>query len=293
MRFTPAAGGGRSLVTSISDRVRITGAGIASRTAMITACARGVHLLAYGRGALLSDWLAWPLVGGEAETLSTQLRAAFGEAAGPLATSIAARSRVSEDWLEISGAEQYVIMGAGLDSFAWRQPAGVRVLEIDHPATQTWKRTRLEKLAIPLPPSLMWVPVDFEVESVALGLGRANLRPDEVFISWLGVAMYLSTEAIGETLRGLPRCSLAVSYCQPTELLGGASREASETFCSLAAESSEAVISLFTAADFAEILEANGFTVLEDIGAEEIEARYGLATLSFERIALATNAGAL
>src|SRR5215471_3773216 len=129
------------------ERSGISQTGQASRTAMLTASARGSHLLRFGPRAVLQDWMAWPLIGGEAETIAARARAAFGEHQDALATWVAARSRITEDWLAESEAQQYVIVGAGLDSFAWRQRGGLAVFEVDHPATQAWKRARLDALA--------------------------------------------------------------------------------------------------------------------------------------------------
>jgi methyltransferase (TIGR00027 family) len=263
--------------------------GAASRTAMMAACARGWHLFSHGERAALVDWLAWPLVGGPAEALTAGMRAAFGEVSGQLATWMASRSRISEDWLAASGAERYVILGAGLDSFAWRQRGGVRVFEVDHPATQAWKRSRLEALGVPVPSELVWVPVDFEVESISAGLARAGLGSGPTFISWLGVTAYLSLEAIGTTLRGLPPCSLAVSYGTPEDMWQGELRTATKTFQAMALEAGEPLVSLLTPDQFADVLTASGFALVEDVGSEDVEGRYGLPALSLgnERIALA------
>jgi methyltransferase (TIGR00027 family) len=176
------------------ERAGVAETGAPSRTAMMAACARGWHLFNHGSRAVLADWLAWPLVGSEAEALMAGIRGAFGEVFASIATWVAARSRFVEDWQEASGADRYVILGAGLDSFAWRQRGGVRVFEADHPATQAWKRSRLQALNAPVPSELVWVPVDFEVESVADGLDRAGLGAGPTFVSWLGVVPYLSLE---------------------------------------------------------------------------------------------------
>jgi len=115
----------------------VSGTGAPSRTAMMAACARGGHLLNYGPDAVLFDWLAWPLVGTEAEAMTNGLRDAFGEVSIRISNWLAARSRIAEDWLAASGATDYVLFGAGLDSFGWRQPrrGGIRVVEIDHPSS--------------------------------------------------------------------------------------------------------------------------------------------------------------
>ncbi len=243
-----------------------------------------------GPRAVLRDWLAWPLVGSEAEAIAARMRAAFGASAPQLATWVSARSRFTEDWLDGAGAEQYVILGAGLDSFAWRQTSGVRVFEVDHPATQEWKRARLEALGIPVPPELVWAPVDFEVESIAEGLARAGLDSGKTFISWLGVVPYLSSDAIYGTLRGLPPCSLAVSYGVPENNWPPALRAVSQKFRALAADAGEPPVTRFAPDQFAEFLTDRRFTVLEEVGFEDVEARYGLPALSIanERVVLAT-----
>jgi len=259
---------------------------------MITACGRGSHLLRYGRRAVLEDWLAWAFVGSEAEAITARMRAVFGDSAQLLATWGSARSRFAEDWLDGSGAEQYVILGAGLDSFAWRQRGNVRVFEVDHPATQAWKRDRLEALGIPAPPELVWVPVDFEVESIADGLARAGLGPETTFVSWLGVVPYLSRDAIDATLRRLPPCSLAVSYGTPEDTWPPTVRGISLSFRAIAVNAGEPPVSRFRPDEFADLLTDCRFTPVEDRGFEDVEAHYGLPALSIanERITLATKA---
>ena len=222
------------------ERSGISATGAASRTAMIAACARGAHLLVHGPRAVLDDWLAWPLDGSAAEAIAAGARAAFGDVESLVATWVAARSRFAEDWLGELAAAQYVILGAGLDSFAWRQKSGIRVFEVDHPATQAWKRARLEALGIPVPPELVWVPVDFEVEAVADGLARAGIGPEPTLVSWLGVVPpYLSVDAIKATLRDLPPCSLAVTYAVPEDTWPDAVRAASNTFRAMATDAGE------------------------------------------------------
>src|SRR5262249_5005162 len=152
---------------TVMQRSGISETGQPSRTAVLAACARGAHLLAHGPRAVLLDWAAWPLVGAEAESVTASLRGMFGDNAPMLETWTAARSRFTEDWLADSRADQYVILGAGLDSFAWRQTGRLRVFEVDHPATQAWKRSRLDTLGIAAPPELVWAPVDFEAEPLA------------------------------------------------------------------------------------------------------------------------------
>ncbi|HEX2286304.1 MAG TPA: class I SAM-dependent methyltransferase [Mycobacterium sp.] len=269
----------------------VSGTGAPSRTAMMAACGRVGHLFNYGADAMLSDWLAWPLIGSEAETMLAGLREAFGEVSVRLANWLAARTRISEDWLAASEAKEYVILGAGLDTFAWRQPSrgGIRVIEIDHPSTQAWKRSRIEALGVSVPSTLTWAPVDFEVESVAAGLERAGVNSDAVFVSWLGVTTYLSLAAISATLRSLPQCSIAVSYATPEQTWHGEARAISREFGAMASATGEPLISHYMPDEFAAVLADNGFDVVEDVGADEVESRYGPPALAIgdERVALA------
>jgi len=256
---------------------------------MMTACARGWHLFNHGPCAVLVDWLAWPLVGGAAEALMAGIRAAFGDPTDQLATWVAARSRLDEDWLAASGAEQYVILGAGLDSFAWRERHGLRVFEVDHPATQVWKRSRLDALGIPVPSELVSVPVDFEVESIAHGLDRVGFGSVPTFVSWLGVTPYLSLESIAATLRELPPSSLALTYVAPEDTWQGDIRAPTKAFEAMALEASEPLVCFLTPGEMADVLADSGFAVVEDVGHEDVEGRYGLPALAIgnERIALA------
>lgn len=260
---------------------------------MMAASSRGWHLMNHGRRAVLADWLAWPLVGVDAESLVANLLPAFGDASPLIATWMAARQRITEDWLEASAAEQYVILGAGLDSFAWRGDDRMRVFEVDHPATQAWKQRRLEALRLDPPPHLTWVPVDFESESFAERLRSSGFGPGSAFVSWLGVTPYLTIEAIGRTLDDLPPCSLAVSYATPEDLWSDDCRRVSMLFRDIAAKSGEPILSLLSPGDVAQLLADHGFTVTEDVGHDDVEGRFGTRALANggERLALATKPG--
>ena len=123
---------------------------------------------------------------------------------------IATRSRYAEDRLTQAPFAQYVVLGAGLDSFGWRRPDLLRsltVYEVDHPASQDWKRERIADLALPVADTQIFVPVDFEIESLRHGLDGAGFdwhRP--AMFSWLGVTAYLTAEAIEATLRTIGHC---------------------------------------------------------------------------------------
>lgn len=126
---------------------------------------------------------------------------------GPIVLS---RARYTEDGLEVAvkdGVRQYVILGAGLDTFAFRRPdllKQIQVFEIDHPATQAFKRRRLAELGWELPPQLNFIPVDFNVESLTAALNQSAYDPHmPSFFSWLGVTYYLTRQVVLGTLRSI------------------------------------------------------------------------------------------
>jgi methyltransferase (TIGR00027 family) len=134
---------------------------------------------------------------------------------------IVARSRFTEDRLEKGAFAQYVILGAGLDSFIWRRPdlvARLRVLEIDHPSTQTWKRARAAEAGLPNPRGHVYASVDFESQTLRAGLDDAGFDwKMPALFSWLGVTMYLTVDAIETTLKTIadsaPGSEIVFGYC--------------------------------------------------------------------------------
>src|SRR5215831_19071414 len=149
---------------------------------------------------IFEDPLALRIIGPEAES---RLRMNLAQFQKPEERGFRAgfmvRNRCAEDELTRSiqrGVRQYVILGAGLDTFAYRNPFPLlRVFEVDHPATQAWKRSCLEKAAIPIPASVTYVSVDFERQVLTDALRQSGFKSDEVtFISFLGVVRYLSRE---------------------------------------------------------------------------------------------------
>jgi methyltransferase (TIGR00027 family) len=194
-----------------------------SRTAMRVAMRRAAHQL-FDVPPVLNDPLALAIVGEEA---AAQLRAESRTHGGRIASTIrafmAVRSRLAEDELARAvsrGVSQYVILGAGLDTFAYRNPhpvSALRVFEVDFAATQAWKRRKLAAAAIPLPASLSFVSVDFESESLAERLAGAGLdRQQPTFFTWLGVTMYLTDAAIASTLEFIASTPAGSSTAEPT-----------------------------------------------------------------------------
>jgi methyltransferase (TIGR00027 family) len=196
--------------------------------------------------------------------------------ASPAYANVIFRSRYTEDALQAAvagGARQYVLIGAGFDSFALRRPAfaaDLVIFEIDHPATQALKTGRIAACGITLPESVHFIAADLARRSVAQALSDSPFRPDlPAFFSWLGVTMYLSKEANFAALRSIASCSMPGS-------------ELAESFQQLAnavASVGEPFRCGFHPQAIAGDLRSCGLTLLEDLDSEQAAARYGRADL--------------
>jgi len=202
-----------------------------------------------------------------------------------LRASLAARSRYAEDELHAAvrrGVRQYVVLGAGLDTFACRNPYPedvLHVFEVDHPATQAWKRARLEETGIPIPRSLTFSPVDFEKEALGDGLRQAGFDPGEcAFFSWLGVTPYLAHGAVIATLRfvaSMPAGSgIVFDYMILPSLLDPAARLAFDRLAQRVAVAGEPFRTFFDPSSLAVSLRKMGFGRIEDIEPAGMNARY-------------------
>ena len=219
------------------------------------------------------------------------------------------RSRFTEDCLTeavAGGVRQYVVLGAGLDTFAYRQPPWaepLRIFEVDHPATQQWKRDHLAQVGITIPDNLEFCPIDFEKTALAEGLAMTSFdRHVPTFISWLGVTMYLTRDAIESTLRfvlSLPRRSEIVFDFSPTrESMSAADAKAwAEVAAFLGpglAALGEPIITFFAAEELQGWLTQLGFAQLFLLSSELATERYfagrrdGLRTLQTPRLLRAT-----
>jgi methyltransferase (TIGR00027 family) len=198
---------------------------------------------------------------------------------------ICVRARFTEDIVEhaaAGGTGQYVILGAGLDSFAYRRHdllGGLRVFEVDHPATQYWKRQRLAELGVELPEPLVFAPVDFERQTLRQGLEQAGFKFDQrAVFSWVGVTMYLTLDAIYATLATMAGCRpgtrVVLTYNQPPDTLAGSTAQIAATFAGLAAEMGEPFRSRFLPHEMGQLLREYGFGQISDFGPEEARAAY-------------------
>lgn len=271
----------------------------------MAAAARAAHLIVDAQPHIFADSFAEGLLGDQAENLLAYHRN-HGEhlvLAGARA-QVVIRARVTEERLAdavASGVDQYVILGAGLDSFAYRSPmaSSVRVFEVDHPTTQAVKRERLSAMGLEPPTMVSYVPVDFETESLTSSLLANGLDPTRpAMVSWLGVSVYLTRDAIGNTLAELadlaPGTQLVMDYMLPAELRD----EAGQTYVDLvapnAAERGEPWLSFFAPEEVSEMLTTRGFGGVRSVGQREaLDASLWQRTDSLRPAALAVIAHAV
>jgi methyltransferase (TIGR00027 family) len=198
---------------------------------------------------------------------------------------VAARSRYAEDELALGvrrGVRQYVILGAGLDTFAYRNPHPeevLRVFEVDYPTTQTWKRARLEEAGVAPPGNLTFAPVDFETQTLEEGLRIAGYDPAKcTFFSWLGVTEYLTTKVVMATLRFIASApvgsGVVFDYMISPSLLTPAQRSRLDAVSRRVASAGEPWQAYFDPKLLTRELRAMGFRYVEDLGPEEINSKY-------------------
>jgi methyltransferase (TIGR00027 family) len=253
-----------------------------SRTARRVAIRRAAHQL-LDRPRVLDDPLALLIIGTDAaEELRSNPKEghAFSRA---FRAFMAARSRYAEDELSRAvahGVRQYVVLGAGLDTFAYRNPhPGLRVFEVDHPATQIWKREQLQAAGIAIPPSLIFVPVDFEQQTLADGLGQSGFKAETAaFFSWLGVTPYLTREACMATLGFIAKMpvgsGVVFDFAVDRSLLKWGQRMALDALSRRVARYGEPFQLFFDPGKLRDELNGMGFSRTELLQGEQINARY-------------------
>jgi methyltransferase (TIGR00027 family) len=273
--------------------------GRSSETANISAVMRAAHRLLDPAPWIFDDSWAAPLAGlhSDAElrdalrTFQDQL-AAFGtpdEVVQWIRVSrlgVALRGRVAEDELQAALSQrvgQYVILGAGLDSLAYRRPdlmTRLRVFEVDHPATQEHKKARLRALQVEIPPTLEFVPLDFATHTpIFEALARGAFDPTRpAFFSFLGVTWYLRQADLDRTLREITTAAsgsaIVVDYLLPAERLEQTDRTVLNMLSSMAAGHGEPGGTCFTPEAIVQRLQQLGFAAAGDFGSVEANARY-------------------
>lgn len=245
-----------------------------SVTAYSAALHRAAHQLADG-GRVLTDPIAVPILGERKQEI---LRDQDVPGRRLMRNFIAARSRFAEDKLaraHQNGTRQLVVLGAGLDTFAYRNPyADLRVFEVDFPSTQHWKRERLAEAKIQIPETVTYVPIDFEHQTLASEL---RLDPGPAFFAWLGVVPYLTREAFDTTIDYVAARNgneVVFDYSDPPESMTPDRRARHEERAGRVDGVGEPWRTYFVPAELAADLGAKGLTEIEDLGPAQQAARY-------------------
>jgi methyltransferase (TIGR00027 family) len=251
-----------------------------SRTAQRVAVRRAAHQL-LDRPLVFEDPYALKIIGPDAAAAT--LAKADGRVSSSFRAFMAVRSRYSEDELANAvarGVRQYVVLGAGLDTFAWRNPwPDLQVFEVDFPATQHWKRQRLANVGMDVPPTLTFAPVDFESQTLADGVRAAGFRTDRpAYFSWLGVTMYLTREAFESTVSfmgALPSGSgVTFDYAVERSELGLFEKLALDRLEQKVAAMGEPFELFFRPAALKATMARLGFNEIEDLGSDDLNVRY-------------------
>lgn len=277
----------------------------ASATATGVAVARSAHRSCDQPPWVLDDPFALQLAGPRWAEIQSASEAAFPETAlRQSRASVVARSRYAEDRLVSGGYRQYVILGAGLDSFAWRRAdliGWLGLFEVDHPASQAWKLGRIAELDLPVRDGHVFAPVDFETTPLCDGLTRAGLDWSQpAFFSWLGVIIYLTPEAITATLNTVSGCGtgseIVLSYDAPDAFLDDTAREMVQIEARQVAATGEPYTTRMSPAQAETLIESAGLEVVEHLAPQALYDRYfaqrsdGLRPSTAERL-IAARAG--
>jgi methyltransferase (TIGR00027 family) len=253
--------------------------GRASKTALGVAIRRAAHQL-IDRPPVLDDPFAVRLVGPGYPRLMERAMHRVGR---DVRGFMAARSRYTEDRLSVAVAEgvgQYVVLGAGLDTFAWRNPfPTLQVFEVDFPATQEWKRAMLAEAGLAPPLNLTFVPLDFEQHTLADGLAAAGFdKGHSAFFGWLGVVPYLTLNAFRATLRTIAQMpagsGMSLDYAVDRKALSARAQIAFDALAARVAAAGEPFRLFFTTEELTAELHAAGFREIEQLGSEQINERY-------------------
>jgi methyltransferase (TIGR00027 family) len=253
--------------------------GHVSMTARAVASRRAAHQL-FDRPTILDDPIAVPILG--AEFFADPKRHSDPRSRAFRAFMVA-RSRYAEDNLAEAvsvGVRQYVILGAGLDTFAYRNPfPALRVFEVDFPSTQAFKRQMLQSASIPEPANLTFVPLDFEHQTLAAGLAQAGFDPSlPAFFTWLGVVPYLTLAAFRSTndlVAAMPPGSgIVFDNAVTVDELSPRLRAVQKALAARVAAAGEPFQLFFATARMQNELQSAGFARIEQIDSSDLNARY-------------------
>jgi len=229
---------------------------------------------------VLNDPIAVRIVG---QDFARDMERAQHKVARDFRAFMAVRSRFVEDQLAQAvarGLTQYVVLGAGLDTFAWRNPfPALRVFEVDFPATQEWKRQMVAEAGLDLPAELTFVPLDFEHQTLAAGLTESGLDAGlPAFFGWLGVVPYLTLDAFRATIRDIARMpggsGVGFDYGLSPKVLGPLHRLALKALSDRVAAAGEPFKLLLTPEEVERELRDAGFKRIEQRNSRELNALY-------------------
>lgn len=265
--------------------------GQSSRTAEAAAALRANHFK-NTKNPVFSDPYAFELTSkGWKKLLSNSLivkvmnSAVLNRTLGLLTGQVVGRSRYAEDLLDQAvqhNIQQYVLVGAGLDSFVLREshhyPA-LKIFEVDHPDTQAAKQSKLKKLG-DLPPTVEFVAINFEKESISEALARSLYeRSAPAFFSWLGTTHYLNPQTTLQTLKSIAEFAangseIVLDYSTDFQELHGIERLGSMGVAQFTHLLKEPLLGQFKPTDLHQAVEKMGFEVVEDLSGEAITERY-------------------
>jgi methyltransferase (TIGR00027 family) len=253
--------------------------GRASKTAFGVAIRRAAHQLV-DQPPVLDDPIAVRMVG---SVYPRKMERAMHPVARDFRAFMAVRSRYVEDRLAAAvaqGVTQYVVLGAGLDTFAYRNPfPALRVFEVDFPATQAWKRKLLNQAAIEVPKNLTFVPLDFEHHTLSEGLAEAGFDATQpAFFGWLGVVPYLTLAAFRATLDAIAKLpsgsAVSFDYALQPETLSAVGRVAFKALAGRVAAAGEPFRLFFTLETLEAELQRTGFRRIEQLNYEQLNEIY-------------------
>ena len=257
-----------------------------SQTALIVAGARAAHLRFDPPPHLLEDRLAERLLGEQAESLIAMHADAAPWILVENRLFLPFRGRFAEELVARAyrdGVRQLVVLGAGLDSFAFRRPASLSelsVYEVDHPATQGWKQARLTALGIAVPEHVSFVACDFETSSVSSALRTTSFRFERpAVVSWMGVVYYLAKGTVAQALAELasllaPGSALVLDSQLPLDGLSPRYRDIFELQSAYLKGVGEPQVNRYRPAELRDVLLGAGFSRVELPTREELRRRY-------------------
>jgi methyltransferase (TIGR00027 family) len=249
----------------------------------MAAVVRGRHSREDPPPWVLDDPFALALVGPTWRKMAAASDARFSdELSRQMRAALATRSRYAEDRLGQGHFTQYVVLGAGLDSFAWRRPevlGTLRLYEVDHPSSQAWKRGRLAELGLAITEHHVFAPVDFEVASLDDGLAAAGFDPGApTLFSWLGVVPYLTRGAVEATLRSVAGCrsgsEVVLEYGLTEAEVDAVAREFMAAFPTVAERVGEPVQRGWSRAEAEAVVGRCGLVVADHPSLDDLVGRY-------------------